>query len=239
MSDFPVALVTDWKGLAGPAVCMNLAQAGFSLIINGPEDEVFELQSGDFDGKIIALPFSADEEDSVQSVFLSGLEIFGRLDVLVNNGYLWNDPPLNDINDAIWNDLWKANVQNTFNCSRAAIPIMQDQKFGKIINLTTTSAFTGAHLPFAAVSAALHSLTKSLAKELSPYIRVNTIACGIMDEPWIDEGGPDLRKMLTKSIPMRRLCRTMDVAEAVAYLATGADFMTGQMLVIDGGETMR
>jgi NAD(P)-dependent dehydrogenase (short-subunit alcohol dehydrogenase family) len=65
------------------------------------------------------------------------------------------------------------------------------------------------------------------------------VACGILDEPWIDEGGGELRQMLTKSIPLGRLCRTADVADAVTFLASGADFMTGQMFVIDGGETVR
>lgn len=225
--------------MGGPAIAMNLAQAGFSLIINGPEDEIFELQSGDYDGKIIGLPFDPGDEDSVQHVFLSALEIFGRLDILVNNNFLWNDARLAQVTPAMWTDLWKVNVEHCFNCCRSAAPIMQAQEFGKIINVTTTSCYTGNNLPFAAVSSALHSLTKSLAKELAPLVRVNTVACGVLDEPWIDEGGADLRNYLTTNIPMKRLCRTQDLAEMVAYLATGADFMTGQLLVLDGGETMR
>ena len=239
MSDFPVAVISDWRGLAGPAICLQLARAGFSLFVNGPEEEVFELQSQDVDGKILALPFDPTDEDSVQQVFLAGLEIFGRLDVLVNNFYTWNDAPLSEVNEQMWAEVWRGNVKNTFNTCRSAAPIMQAQEFGKIINITTTSCFTGAHLQFAASSAALHSMTRSLARELAPFVRVNTLACGILDEPWIDEGGPDLRDMLTKAIPLKRLCKTVDVADMVTHLASGADFMTGQLLVLDGGETMR
>jgi len=70
-------------------------------------------------------------------------------------------------------------------------------------------------------------------------VRVNSIAAGLLDEPWVDEGGPELREVLTRDIPLKRLCRGEDVAEAVSYLAAGADFMTGQVLILDGGETMR
>ena len=239
MSDFPVALITDWRGLAGPAICLQLARAGFSLFINGPEEEIFELQSQDVDGKILALPFDASDEDSVQQVFLAGLEVFGRLDVLVNNYYAWNDAPLSEITAAMWNEVWQVNVRNTFSACRSAAPIMQAQEFGKIINVTTTSCFTGHHLQFAASASAVHSMTRSLARELAPYVRVNTVAAGMLDEPWIDEGGGELRQMLTKSVPLKRLCRPADIADAVTYLATGADFMTGQMLILDGGETVR
>ena len=239
MSDFPVAVIGDWRGLAGPAIALQLARSGFSLLINGPEDEIFELQSQDVDGKILALPFNPAEEDSVQQVFLAGLEIFGRLDVLVNNFYAWNDAPLSDITDEMWTEVWQTNVKHAFRCCRSAAPIMQAQEFGKIINVTTTACVNGEGLQFAASAAALHSMTRTLAKELAPFVRVNTVACGTLDEPWIDEGGGDLRARLTKSIPLRRLCRTLDVAETVSYLAGAADYMTGQMLVLDGGETVR
>lgn len=238
MSEFPVALVSSWSGLAGQAIALHLARAGFSLLINGPEDEIIQLQAEDIDGKILAIPFDATAEDSVQEVLLAGLEYFGRLDVVVNNFHVWHDAALHDITEVHWGEMLQGNLKAAFHVSRAAALLMMEQQFGKIVNVTTTSCFTGSHLPFAATSAALHSLTRSLSKELAPFVRVNTVACGMLDEPWIDEGGPELRTMLQKSVPLARLCRTADVADAVTYLAVGADFMTGQMLVLDGGETV-
>lgn len=239
MSEFPVALVSDWNGLAGQAIALHLARSGFSLLINGPEEDIFSIQSEQVDGKILAIPFEASNEESVQQVLLAGLEYFGRLDVVVNNFYNWNDAELHDISEALWGELMQHNLKSAFHVSRAAALVMMEQQFGKIINVTTTSCFTGSHLPFAAVSAALHSLTRSLAKELAPYVRVNTLACGMLDEPWIDEGGPELRQKLQRDIPLKRLCTPADIADAVAFLAIGADFMNGQMMVLDGGETMR
>ena len=239
MSEFPVALVSDWNGLAGQAIATQLARAGYHLLINGPEEDIFALQAQDIEGKILAIPFDSSNEESVQQVILAGLEYFGRLDLVVNNFYSWNDAALHEISETLWGEMIQSNLKAAFHVCRAAALVMMEQEFGKIINLTTTSCFTGAHLPFAATAAALHSLTKSLAKELAPHVRVNTIACGMVDEPWIDEGGPELRQMLQKSIPLGRLCRAADIADAILFLGSGADFMTGQMLVLDGGETMR
>lgn len=235
----PVAMVTDWRGTAGPAICFALAQAGFALLINGPEDEIFELQSVDTMARILAMPFDVADEKAVESVFGTALEFMGRLDVLVNNIFVWNDAALTEITEEMWDEVLKVGLKGTFYCSRAAARVMQAQEHGKIIHVTSTSAMTGAHTQYAASCAAIHSLTRSMARELAPHVRVNSIATGLMDEPWVDEGGPELREMLTKDIPLKRLCRGEDVAEAVTYLAAGADFMTGQMLVIDGGETMK
>jgi len=235
----PVAMVTDWRGTAGPAICFALAQAGFALLINGPEDEIFELQSVDTMARILALPFDVADEQAVVGAIGVGLEIMGRMDVLVNNIFAWNDAALPEITEEMWDEVLKTGLKGTFYCSRAAARVMQAQEYGKIIHVTSTSALTGVHTQYAASCAAVHSLTRSLARELAPHVRVNTIATGLMDEPWVDEGGPDLRQVLTRDIPLKRLCRSEDVAEAVSYLAAGADFLTGQMLVLDGGETMR
>ena len=239
MSEFPVALVSDWNGLAGQAIATQLARAGYHLLINGPEEDIFALQAQDIEGKILAIPFDSSNEESVQQVILAGLEYFGRLDLVVNNFYSWNDAALHEISETLWGEMIQSNLKAAFHVCRAAALVMMEQEFGKIVNITTTSCFTGAHLPFAATAAALHSLTKSLAKELAPHVRVNTIACGMVDEPWIDEGGPELRQMLQKGIPLGRLCRAADIADAILFLGSGADFMSGQMLVLDGGETMR
>lgn len=234
----PVALITDWRGTAGPAIGCALAAAGFSLLVNAQQDEVFELQSVDTMAKILAVPFDVADEQAVLSTVGASLELMGGLDVLVNNVYFWNDAALEDISEAMWDEVVKRGLKGTFYCSRAAGKVMRAQEYGKIIQVISTSAISGIHTQFAAGCAAIHSLTKSLARELAPHVRVNTIATGLVDEPWIDDGGPELREMLTKDVPLKRLCTNEDVAEAVNYLACGAEFMTGQMLVLDGGETL-
>lgn len=237
--DIPVAIISDWRGTAGQAISIALARSGFSLLINGPEDEVIALQSIDEGGKILALPFDLTDESSVREVLTTGIDLLGRVDVLINNPFVWNDAKLHEITEDMWTEVLNHNLKGSFYCSRAVMPYMLAQRYGKIVNVTSTSAFNGAHLQFAVSCAGVHSVTRSLARELAPAVRVNTVACGLVDEPWIDEGGPELREMLTSDILLKRLCRPDDVAEMVAVLATGCDFMTGQMIVLDGGETMR
>lgn len=237
--DYPVALISDWNGIAGRSIAHALASCEFSLLINGPEDEVFEMQSEDYPGRILAMPFDHKSEEAVEFMLSTALDIFGHVDVLVNNIYHWADAKFNELTPKHWNDTYQNNVIGSFNVCRATARLMEALGYGKIINVTSTSAITGAHTALAASCAGVHSLTRSIAKELAPFIRCNTVACGLVEEDWVVEAGDDLKKSLVKGIPLRRLCQPQDVADIVAYLASGADFMTGQMLVIDGGESLR
>ncbi len=237
--DFPVALISDWNGLAGPDIAHTLASCEFSLLINGPQDEIMELLTEDYSGKVLAMPFDYHSEEAAEQMMSAALDIFGHVDVLVNNIYHWKDAKFNELSDKEWTETYTHNVLGSFHVCRAASRLMEALGYGKIINVTSTSAVTGAHTPLAASCAALHSLTRSMAKELAPFVRVNTVACGLMEEAWVIEGGDELRKSLTAGIPLKRLCQPADVAELVAFLATGADFMTGQMLILDGGEVIR
>jgi 3-oxoacyl-[acyl-carrier protein] reductase len=237
--DFPVALVSDWNGIAGPEICHALATCEFSLLINGPQDEILELLTDDFSGKILAMPFDYHSEDAVEMMMSASLDIFGHVDVLVNNIFHWQGAKFNDLTDKEFLDSFQHNVMGSFHVCRAASRLMEALGYGKIINVTSTASLTGAHTAVAAGCAGLHSLTRSIARELGPYVRANTVACGLLEEAWVVEGGEELRKSLTSNIPLKRLCTPVDVAELVAFLATGADFMTGQMLVLDGGELIR
>lgn len=237
--DFPVALVSDWNGIAGPEICHALASCEFSLLINGPQDEIMELLHEDFSGKILAMPFDYHSEDAVEMMMSASLDIFGHVDVLVNNIFHWQGARFNDLTDAQFMETFNHNVMGSFHVCRAVARLMEALGYGKIINVTSTAASTGAHTAVAAGCAGLHSLTRSIARELGPFVRANTVACGLLEEAWVVEGGEELRKSLTSNIPLKRLCQGADVAELVAFLATGADFMTGQMLVLDGGELIR
>lgn len=234
--DFPVALVSDWNGIAGPEICHALASCEFSLLINGPQDEIMELLSGDFSGKILAMPFDYHSEDAVELMMSAALDIFGHVDVLVNNIYHWQGAKFIDLKDVDFSNVLNHNVMGSLHVCRAAARLMEALGYGKIINVTTTSAVNGLPPAMAVAGAGLHSLTRSIARELGPYVRANTVACGVLEEAWVAEGGEEIRRTLTASIPLKRLCQPADVAELVAFLATGADFMTGQMLVLDGGE---
>ena len=105
--------------------------------------------------------------------------------------------------------------------------------------MSSTAGITGAHTPYAAACAAVMSLTRSMSIELAPHVRVNCLATGLLDEPWIDEAGPKLRASLEGKVPLNRLLQPVDIAEFVAFLSTGGDFFTGQTFILDGGEVRR
>lgn len=234
--DFPVALISDWNGIAGPEICHALANCEFSLLINGPQDEILELLSEDFSGKILAMPFDYHSEEAVQMMISTAIDIFGHIDVLVNNIFHWEGTKFGELSDAQLQEAFRHNIMGAMHVCRATSELMEAHGYGKIINLTSTAALTGAHTAMAASAAGLHALTRSIARELAPYVRANTVACGLIEEAWMLEAGEETRRRLTANIPLKRLCQPADVAELVAFMATGADFMTGQLLVLDGGE---
>lgn len=232
MSD-QVAVVTQWSGLAGPAICEILAGQGFQVVVNGSRDLI---ALSDIPGSLSALPFDLVHEFSVVEAAKEVQEHFGRIDVLVNNATLWEDAALTELSDRMWSDVHDSNLKSFLYCTKAFAPMMTAAECGKIINVTGSPSVMVAHTAYAAACAGVVSLTRSLARELAPHVRVNAVACGMIDEPWIDAEGPEFRQMLVEKIPLRRLCRVDDVADLVAYLALSGDFMTGQVLTLDGGE---
>lgn len=231
-----VALVTHFDGTAGPECVLALEQAGFQVIANASEQDLLDIGAG---RTVASLEFDPSIEGTVRERMARISQELGGIDVLVCNPSAWADAALDEITEAMWAEVISKNVKSTFYCARAAAPLMVARGGGRIICVTSTAGLSGAHTPFAVSCAGVLSLTRSMAVELAPAIRVNSIACGLLDEPWIEEAGPEFRRSLESKIPLSRLCQPADVAELVTFLATGADFMTGQTLVLDGGELRR
>ena len=235
-TDKPVAVVSHWSGLAGPQIVQGLEQAGFYVVVSAPEQELLMAGLGQ---SVLAVDFDPAFEPSVKKKMAEVFEDFGRVDVLVNNPLAWQDAALNDITESMWADTFTNNFKATFYMSRALAPAMVAQGAGRIINVSSSAGLSGAFTPYAAACAAVMSLTRSLSIEMAPHVRVNCIATGLLDEPWIDEAGPKLRASLEGKVPLNRLLQPVDVAEFVAFLATGGDFFTGQTFILDGGEIRR
>jgi 3-oxoacyl-[acyl-carrier protein] reductase len=231
-----VALVTSWLGTAGPEIVVALERAGFQVLANTTEEDLLMAGAGQ---NVMAVEFDPSIEGSVRERLGAVVSIFGGIDVLVNNPLAWADAALDEITEAMWAEVIAKNVKSTFYCSRIVANMMQARGGGRIINVTSSAGLTGAHTPFAVSCAGVMSLTRSMAIELAPAIRVNCVATGLLDEPWIDDAGEEFRRSLESKVPLNRLCQPADVAEFVAYLANGGDFFTGQTFVLDGGEIRR
>ena len=171
------------------------------------------------------------------------LDRFGRVDLLVNNAGITAFVPFSDLEgltDEIWDRLFGVNVKGTFFCCRAVAGPMRRQGHGRIINISSVAGLQaqGSSMVYCASKAAVVHLSKCLARTLGPEIRVNVIAPGFIADTRWNEGRPDLEATTEKqrqAAALKRVGTSEDIVDAALYLATGADFMTGAVLVVDGG----
>jgi len=167
---------------------------------------------------------------------------FGSLDILVNNAGITRDNIVMRLKDEDWDTVLDANLRGPFAAIRAASRGMMKRRWGRIINITSVVGLIGnkGQSNYAASKAGLIGLTKSIAKELaSRNILVNAVAPGFIETEMTDAMTPEARSGLTGMIPLERLGKTADVAAAVAFLASEhASYITGQVIVVDGGMVM-
>ncbi|MEO6777976.1 MAG: 3-oxoacyl-[acyl-carrier-protein] reductase [Gemmatimonadaceae bacterium] len=190
-----------------------------------------------------AVGFAADVGDvaSVVKLVVDVEAEFGSIDILVNNAGLTRDNLMMRIKDDDWNAVLDANLRGAFVAIRAATRGMMKRRWGRVINITSVVGMTGnkGQANYAASKAGLIGLTKSVAKELgSRNILANAIAPGFIDTDMTAAMTADARASMTGQIPLERLGAPLDVAGAVAFLASDlASYITGQVLVVDGGMT--
>jgi 3-oxoacyl-[acyl-carrier protein] reductase len=242
-----VALVTGSATGIGRAAAVALAAAGFDVAINYSRSEKEANESADQAQAKGAktLVFQADVADdaAVRAMLAAVEKEFGRLDALVNNAGTTTNVKPKDF-DAMtaeeWDRVFAVNVRGVFQVTRAAVPMLRAAK-GSVVN---TASIVGLRpgpqpLPYAASKAAVVSLTKLLALNLAPEIRVNAVAPGWMEGDWMErmlqDRYEDLMARRAKATPLRRVATAEDVAEVMVNLITGNRFVTGEVIVIDGG----
>jgi 2-deoxy-D-gluconate 3-dehydrogenase len=179
--------------------------------------------------------------EDVDRVFEKTMSVFGGLDILVNNVGMNIATGALDADENLWKKIIDSNLNGTYLCCRRAGLIMREKRCGKIITITSIAARRAA--PFMGIygvaKAGMEMLTKVLAQELAPFnVQVNAVApcmvrTGFSQPFW---SNTDIHAMIVKQIPMGRIAEPADVAHPVAFLASpGADFITGQTLMVDGG----
>jgi NAD(P)-dependent dehydrogenase (short-subunit alcohol dehydrogenase family) len=161
----------------------------------------------------------------------------GRLDLLVNNAAVFPRTPLGRVRPEHWDAVLAVNLRAPFFCAQAAAALMR-RRGGRIVNVVDTGALRAwpAHLPYTVSKAALAALTRGLAVALAPRIQVNAVGPGLVLPP---AGPARTGRRLLRGVPMGRLGAPEDVAEAVLFLATCSDYLTGQVLYVDGGASAR
>ena len=236
------AVVTGSTRGIGRAVAAALAESGARVAVVGRDREKASAVASEIGNG--AAGFSCDVGDtaSVAQLIADVEKEFGGIDILVNNAGITRDNLVMRLKDEDWDEVLNANLRGAFAAIRAASRGMMKKRSGRIINMASVVGLMGnkGQANYAASKAGLIALTKSVAKELgSRNILVNAIAPGFIDTEMTEAMTPEARAALNGLIPLERLGKTTDVAAAVVFLASDhAAYITGQVLVIDGGMVM-
>jgi 3-oxoacyl-[acyl-carrier protein] reductase/pteridine reductase len=236
--DGQVALVTGSAKRIGRSIALRLAGEGAALVVNyrgskaDADAVVREIQAAGV--KAVAIQADVSKRDEVVKLFAEVERDFGRLDILVNNAGDFFAAKFQDLTDEQWDRIMNANLKSQFLCAQAAGPIMKRQGRGRIVNISSLGGLLAwpAFTHYCVSKAGVIMLTRCLAQALAPEILVNSVAPGTIQFP--DEP-PD--EDYIHRVPLHRTGKGDDIAGAVAYLAT-ADFVTGQVMVVDGGRML-
>jgi len=230
----------------GRGIAVALAAAGADVVItartNIADAEAVAAECIALGVKSMAVVADIVDEASVEALFKTTMESFGRVDILVNNAGITRDTLLLRMSVDQWDSVIDANLKGAFLCSRAASKIMLRQKSGRIVNIASVNGLRGSagQTNYSASKAGLIGFSRSLAKELaSRGITVNVVAPGFIDTQMTDGFEGDAREQVLKTIPLGRFGQAEDVGAAVAFLASNAaSYITGQVLTVDGGVTV-
>jgi 3-oxoacyl-[acyl-carrier protein] reductase len=242
-----VALVTGAGRGIGKAIAAAFLREKTHVVLVDvlPQSELANVADEISSGDSQTLPIHADvsQFDAVRKMVARVEEIFRRLDILVNNAGIIRRGTIDTVTEEAWDEVIGVNLKGTFNCSKAVVEIMKRQGNGKIINVSSVAGKTGdiTSAPgYGPSKAAIDALTKTLARQLAPHgINVNGVAPHAIETEMSAQWTPEKRKTILEAIPLKRLGKPTDVAEAVLFLASEkASFITGEILDVNGGFLM-
>src|SRR6201989_444236 len=239
-----VAVVTGaWRGL-GRAAAARLRERGASVAVNVRDRERAEALAKEIGERAFAVPADVAADGAPDEIARRTLERFGRIDILVNNAALPLSTRFPDLSAEEWRRAIEVNLTAPFLMTKAVLPAMRAQHYGRVINVSSSagrmvSTLGGAH--YTASKAGLLGLTRAAAKELGKFgITVNAVCPGMIDTELTHENAtPELLERLAAGYPIPRLGTAVEVADLVCFLASEqAGYMTGTSLDITGGDLM-
>ena len=242
-----VAIVTGGNRGLGRAFAHALAGAGARIVLAARDAALTEEVRGEIEaagGEAVAVGVDVRSRESVEGMLAAALEAYGQVDVLVNNAGVCFHRPALEVPLSEWNDVFDINVHGLWHCSQVVGAHMVERGTGNIVNVGSISAMI-VNKPqwqpaYNASKAAVHQLTKSLAAEWAPHgVRVNALAPGYVKTEMAPVDDPRFKPHWIDAAPMRRSATPEELGPTMVYLASDASsFMTGSVLVIDGGYTL-
>ena len=239
-----VAIVTGAGHGIGREIALSLAREGAEVVVTDVSEEIFAVgkQVEALGAKTFPVKCDVTDLKAAESIEETVVGKYEKIDVLVNNAGIYPLKPFLEMTSEDWNKVLSINLNGVFHCTKAVIPKMVQQKYGKIVNIASIAGavvgfFNLTH--YSASKAAIAGFTKSLALEMAQYgITVNAIAPGP-----IDVGGmpaeSEITKQTIKTIPIGRMGLPKDIANLTMFLASDeSSFITGQCIVCDGGYTL-
>src|SRR6267154_3650958 len=231
-------LVTGAAKRLGRAIALAASEAGANVAItyrtSAREAEALVGALAKNGGEALALRCDITDETSVSEAVKEAAGELGGIDVLVNNAAIYETVEFEKITVSQWDTLFATNTRGPFLVSRAALPYLKKRK-GRIVNMGSLGGLRPwpTHAHYCSSKAALHMLTKVMAKALAPEIAVNAVAPGMIDLG--EKSAAAFMKRMAKQTPMQRNGHAEEIAAAVLFFATAPQFITGQILSVDGG----
>jgi len=243
--DGRVALVTGASRGLGRAIAIKLAEEGAKVALNFRSGELEARQVADEitakGGTTFLIRGDVSVKEEARGIVAKTLEHFGRLDILVNNAGITRDKSLKKLTDDDWTEVIAVNLNSVYYTTSAAMKAMIDQKFGRIVNISSFVGQAGnfGQTNYSASKGGIIALTKSAAIELAKNnITVNDIAPGFTETEMLAKVAPEVQKQILAKIPMGRFGKPEEIAKAVSFLCTDGDYVTGQQINVNGGVYM-
>jgi len=239
-----VAIVTGGARGIGKAICEVLAQAGASIVVLDINSEQANTTANEikknFGVETLSVEVNVAELLQVEKMVKNVLDKFGKINILINNAGITKDGLLIRMSEKDFRAVLDVNLIGTFNCTREVAKVMIKQRSGKIVNISSTVGLQGniGQANYSASKAGIIGFTKSVAKELAKRgIQVNAIAPGFIETEMTNKLSDEVKKGYLEKIPLGRFGKPEDIAQVVKFLVSSS-YITGQVIVVDGGMTM-